>query len=165
MQKKFQKSTNNKTLERKKKRTKKKISFLLSYKNSALILLYLKRRKQNIREMFSWFQLYFTTNTQVYIYIYRFMHDYDPVRRREASWKWDTRKRKISERLFYDKENKEIVRDTDGFMLQVGERVLEINRLREKHFNLWPFSSFPPICSIANKTVNCILTDSFRYPT
>lgn len=93
------------------------------------------------------------------------MHDYDSVRRREASWKWDTRKRKISERLFYDKENKEIVRDTDGFMLQVGERVLEINRLREKHFNLWPFSSFPPICSIANKTVNCILTDSFRYPT
>lgn len=64
------------------------------------------------------------------------MHDYDPVRRREASWKWDTRKRKISERLFYDKENKEIVRDTDGFMLRVGERVLETNRLREKHFNL-----------------------------
>lgn len=64
------------------------------------------------------------------------MHDYDPVRRREASWKWDTRKRKISERLFYDKENKEIVCDTDGFMLRVGERVLETNRLREKHFNL-----------------------------
>lgn len=126
MKEKFQKqrSTNDK---------KEKNSIFHSYKNSALILLYLKTSKTEYTRNV----LDFTANTQdIYIYIYRFMHDYDPVRRREASWKWDTRKRKISERLFYDKENKEIVRDTDGFMVRVGERVLETNRLREKHFNL-----------------------------
>lgn len=55
------------------------------------------------------------------------MRDYDPARRRGASRqkiRYEDQKNCAASPTptFYDKENKEIVRDTDGF-IELGERV------------------------------------------
>lgn len=55
------------------------------------------------------------------------MRDYDPVRRREASRQkihYEDGKNCAASPTptFYDKQNKDIVRDTDGF-IELGERV------------------------------------------
>lgn len=55
------------------------------------------------------------------------MRDYDPVHRREASRQkihYEDQKNCAASPTptFYDKQNKDIVRDTDGF-IELGERV------------------------------------------